>query len=265
MQLRSRHGQRPSAPTAVGKTLPSSPVEPLVPVQSSEPPTARNCTSVSTAADRAIAQPAGFAFLSAKCGRAIRGHTMFELQVMRMLEVCDEVSSFSMAAHRDHPEATVAIQPFLPAITIQWRSGDTWLAWLAAMNETQATRSQTEFEAAAVAAVVSGVHFVVVTHRHLALVDHGDVECASDIKRRWRAGLVDAQIVTQDDLIVETVERQIRRMFAAVLDDAPSTEVCRRLGLPIYEEAKAAIYSHGVRDDVGASCGWRSARTGRPA
>jgi hypothetical protein len=162
---------------------------------------------------------------------------------MRMLEACDQVARFGTVTRRDRPCAKAAIARFLPATVIEWRSGDTWLAWLAATPQTLATRSPAEFEAAAVAAVASGIHFVVVTNRHLSLVNQGDLERANDVKRRRHAGLVDTLVVTEDDVFVEEVERRLRVALALALEEAPSTDVCRQLGLPTCDEVDVVTCS----------------------
>jgi hypothetical protein len=106
------------------------------------------------------------------------------------------------------------------------------MAWLEGTEDAMATRSPAQIEAVAIAAVAAGIHFVVVTDRHLSLVSDGDLERAGDIRRRRQACPLDSLVVTEDDVLVDEVERKLLQTFTHALHEAPSTAVCRRLGLP---------------------------------
>ena len=186
------------------------------------------------------ARATGFAFRPGKCNRAIRANNGAELQLLRMLDACEEVARFEVIGWRDQSSANVAVAPTLPAIFVQWHSGDSWLVWLASTAEALNSQPPTQIQAAALSSVASGIHFVIITGCHLSLVDAGDLERAGDVKYRRRVRLADPGIVTEDDVFADEVERQVRRAFAAALAEAPSTDVCQRLGLPMGGDADVA-------------------------
>jgi hypothetical protein len=239
-------GQLPDTTTGgcITSALPSGPSK-------SVQATKRGSLSIRPAATPVAARATGFAFLSGKCNRAIRGNSGADLQLLRMLTACDEVARFEAIGWHDKSRARAAIAPFLPAIFVQWHSGHTWLAWLASTPEALTSHPPTEIEAAAVSAVASGIHFVVITDRHLSMVDAGDLERVDDVKRRRRVRLADPGIVTEDDVFADEVERQVRRALAAALAEAPSTEVCRRLGLPTCVDSDVVACALGMSRKAG--------------
>jgi hypothetical protein len=203
-------------------------------------------------------------FVSRKSGRAFRCRSKSELKLLGMLEVCDLVDRFEVVSQFERPEAKPALRPLLPAVAIRWRSGSNWIAPTRATTPAGAeTCTPAQVQSAVIESVVSGVHLVFVTDDHLALVDHRQVERVRDMRRRARSGLQDRLTRIEDDLLSEHVQRTLRMALGCALRDAPSTRVCKQLGLsPCNAVCTFSIPGDGARTTC-LACAGRGTHDGR--
>jgi hypothetical protein len=180
-------------------------------------------------------------FASVKSARQLVGKSVLQIRAMRAFELAPGVASFSDNSPSLFLKRWRSIS-YTPDLIVQWTDDSKWLVAVLTRTQSNLPRMQAKFRAAAIAALVAGYHFVVLTDVHLDRIDLATMERATPTRRfLWRRVQVIRSLTYECGL--EDAPQHIDRVLAQAWSEAPTSSLAARLGLELSGTRKARKFS----------------------
>lgn len=192
---------------------------------------------------------------SLKNARFIKCESLLELQVTWMFELLSGIESYT----EQPPPLRLKVEPatptrrYTPDFCLKWRGAARWLVEVKPQELADSDDWRKKFQAAAIAAIAKGDHFVVLTERHLKAAGIGEIQRVLEQRhRRYVENLGEPQALTGLDGDLGDAERRVLKVLADAFDSSPSIRVLKTLGVPDVHnpfEHYISFTTTGVRDE----------------
>jgi hypothetical protein len=168
-----------------------------------------------------VTPSAALNFQSLKCVHVHRCATLMDWRLMQVLEMCPTVAAFGAAELID----LLACDPLLAQCkhptAVRWTSGTRWLISTQSCDAAEESPAIAGPDGVAIHAMCRGIHFVVVTPRHLAF--------ATTNIGRQPFGRRQCRIAA---IASGGTPCRAEQALLSAWKDAPTTKIGRALGLP---------------------------------
>lgn len=167
-------------------------------------------------------------------GRFIKCESLLELRATQLFEVLSHVESYTeqpppLRLRYDQSRRTTR---YTPDLHIKWRDAASWLVEIKPQELAETEHWREKFQAAAIAAITKGFHFVVLTDKHVQAVASGDVQYALDCRhQRHVENLGEPQPWAQTGVVRKEVEREVLAVLEEAFNSAPSVRALRSIGV----------------------------------
>lgn len=171
---------------------------------------------------------------SLKNGRFIKCESLLELRATQLFEVLSHVESYTeqpppLRLSYNQSRRTTR---YTPDLNVKWRNAASWLVEVKPEGLAATVHWQEKFEAAAIAAITKGFHFVVLTDRHVQAVRSGAVQYTLDFRhQRYVENLGEPQPWPHAGSVDNVVEREVLEVLEDAFNSSPSVRALRSIGV----------------------------------